>query len=57
MAVGTPLPRLGEARVLSRPLLYLGLHLKSHRDTYYERLQAIRTDGDWEAGSASSSRG
>lgn len=39
----------GEARVLSRPLLYLSLHLKSHRDTYYERLQAIRTDGDWES--------
>jgi cell filamentation protein, protein adenylyltransferase len=38
----------GEARVLSRPLLYLSLHLKSHRDIYYERLQAIRTDGDWE---------
>jgi Fic family protein len=39
----------GETRVLSRPLLYLSLHLKSHRDTYYERLQAIRTDGDWES--------
>jgi cell filamentation protein, protein adenylyltransferase len=38
----------GEARVLSRPLLYLSLHLKSHRDIYFERLQAIRTDGDWE---------
>ena len=38
----------GESRVLSRPLLYLSLHLKRHRDTYYERLQAIRTDGDWE---------
>jgi Fic family protein len=38
----------GEPRVLSRPLLYLSLHLKRHRDTYYERLQAIRTDGDWE---------
>jgi Fic family protein len=38
----------GEERVLSRPLLYLSLHLKRHRDTYYERLQAIRTDGDWE---------
>jgi Fic family protein len=34
--------------VLSRPLLYLSLHLKRHRDTYYERLQAIRTEGDWE---------
>jgi Fic family protein len=38
----------GEARVLSRPLLYLSLHLKRHRDVYYERLQAIRTGGDWE---------
>jgi Fic family protein len=38
----------GEDRVLSRPLLYLSLHLKRHRDTYYERLQAIRADGDWE---------
>jgi Fic family protein len=38
----------GEVRALSRPLLYLSLHLKSHRETYYERLQAIRTDGDWE---------
>ncbi|HEX6666272.1 MAG TPA: Fic family protein [Solirubrobacterales bacterium] len=38
----------GESRVLSRPLLYLSLHLKSHRDIYYERLQAVRTDGDWE---------
>jgi Fic family protein len=39
----------GEGRVLSRPLLYLSLHLKTHREVYYERLQAIRTDGDWEA--------
>ncbi len=38
----------GESRVLSRPLLYLSLHLKRHRDVYYERLQAIRTEGDWE---------
>jgi Fic family protein len=38
----------GEEPVLSRPLLYLSLHLKSHRDTYYERLQAVRTEGDWE---------
>jgi cell filamentation protein, protein adenylyltransferase len=38
----------GEERVLRRPLLYLSLHLKKHRETYYERLQAIRTDGDWE---------
>jgi Fic family protein len=38
----------GETPVLSRPLLYLSLHLKRHRDIYYECLQAIRTDGDWE---------
>jgi Fic family protein len=35
-------------RVLSRPLLYLSLYLKRNRDAYYERLQAIRTDGAWE---------
>lgn len=39
---------LPEERVLSRPLLYLSLYLKSHRDLYYEHLQRIRTDGDWE---------
>lgn len=38
----------GESRILSRPLLYLSLHLKRYRDIYYDRLQAIRTDGDWE---------
>jgi Fic family protein len=39
----------GQEPVLTRPLLYLSLYLKRHRDTYYERLQAIRTQGDWEA--------
>jgi Fic family protein len=38
----------GGERVLSRPLLYLSLHLKTHRDSYYDRLQAVRTGGDWE---------
>ncbi len=38
----------GESQVLSRPLLYLSLYLKHHRETYYERLQAIRAHGDWE---------
>lgn len=37
-----------EKRVLSRPLLYLSLYLKENRDEYYARLQAIRTDGEWE---------
>ena len=34
--------------VLSKPLLYLSLYLKRNRDTYYEYLQRIRTDGAWE---------
>lgn len=34
--------------VLRRPLLYLSDYLKRHRQTYYERLQAIRDGGDWE---------
>ncbi|MGH7725782.1 MAG: Fic family protein [Candidatus Eiseniibacteriota bacterium] len=34
--------------VLERPLLYLSLYLKVHRDEYYETLQRIRTEGDWE---------
>ncbi|MBI4601614.1 MAG: Fic family protein [Planctomycetes bacterium] len=33
--------------VLREPLLYLSLHLKRHRKEYYERLQRVRTDGDW----------
>ncbi|MGH7863193.1 MAG: Fic family protein, partial [Candidatus Dormibacteraceae bacterium] len=35
--------------VLRRPLLYLSLYFKQHRNEYYDRLQAIRTQGDWEA--------
>jgi Fic family protein len=34
--------------VLRQPLLYLSLYFKQHRDTYYDRLQAVRTDGAWE---------
>ncbi|MBM4033648.1 MAG: Fic family protein [Planctomycetes bacterium] len=34
--------------VLHRPLLYLSLYLKAHRQEYYDRLNAIRVDGDWE---------
>jgi Fic family protein len=34
--------------LLSRPLLYLSLFLKMHRQEYYRRLDAVRTDGDWE---------
>jgi len=34
--------------VLHRPLLYLSLYLKAHRQEYYDRLNAVRVDGDWE---------
>lgn len=33
---------------LSDPILYLSLHFKSHRQEYYDRLQRVRTHGDWE---------
>jgi Fic family protein len=39
---------LQEWKQLSEPLLYLSSFFKLHRPEYYERLSAIRTDGDWE---------
>ena len=38
----------GDDRVLSKPVLFLSLYLKRHRDEYYERLQRVRTHGEWE---------
>ena len=35
--------------VLREPLLYLSLYFKSHRDRYYELLNAVRIKGEWEA--------
>ena len=35
--------------LLREPLLYVSLHFKHHRQTYYELLNRVRTDGDWEA--------
>ena len=35
--------------VLQEPLLYLSLYFKTHRTSYYELLQRVRTEGDWEA--------
>jgi Fic family protein len=35
--------------ILSRPLLYLSLYFKRHRETYYRLLDRVRTEGDWEA--------
>ena len=34
--------------VLSEPLLYPSLYLKTNRSQYYELLQRVRTDGAWE---------
>jgi len=34
--------------VLRRPLLYLSSYLKHNREEYYNRLMAVRRDGDWE---------
>ena len=33
---------------MTRPLLYLSLFFKRHRQEYYRRLGAVRTEGDWE---------
>src|SRR5690606_19980144 len=39
---------LCERGVLSKPVLYLSHYFKQHRQTYYERLQAVRDQGDFE---------
>jgi Fic family protein len=40
---------LCHAGVLREPLLYLSLYLKQNRSAYYELLDRVRRDGDWEA--------
>jgi Fic family protein len=35
-------------KLLTKPLLYLSLFFKRHREDYYRRLNAVRIDGDWE---------
>ena len=39
---------LYENKVLQKPLLYLSLYFKIHRQTYYEHLTNVRINGDWE---------
>jgi Fic family protein len=39
---------LCQREILQKPLLYLSLYLKAHRAEYYDRLMAIRNDGNWE---------
>ncbi len=40
---------LCEQEILSRPLLYLSLFFKEHKDEYYELLTRVRLEGDWES--------
>lgn len=35
--------------VLNEPMLYLSAYLKAHQQEYYDRLQQVRTDGNYEA--------
>ncbi len=35
--------------ILTEPLLYLSLYFKNHRNEYYDFLQKVRIDGDWES--------
>lgn len=37
-----------ERGVLERPLLYLSVYLRARRAEYYDRLMAVRNNGDWE---------
>jgi Fic family protein len=39
---------LCHAGVLREPLLYLSLHFKQNRSAYYELLDRVRREGDWE---------
>jgi Fic family protein len=39
---------LCDAGVLREPLLYLSLYFKKNRTTYYELLDRVRRNGDWE---------
>ena len=40
---------LCKEKVLNTPILYLSLYLKENRSRYYDLLQAVRVNGDWEA--------
>ncbi len=39
---------LTERGILAQPLLYLSIFFKENRQEYYDRLQAVRDNGDWE---------
>ena len=40
--------QLCQSAVLREPLLYLSLYFKQHRTRYYDLLDRVRRDGDWE---------
>ncbi len=40
---------LTERGILHKPVLYLSHYFKQHRQAYYEHLQAVRDNGDWES--------
>jgi Fic family protein len=40
---------LCEQKVLKDPILYLSLYFKSHRQAYYDLLNSVRQNGDWES--------
>ncbi len=40
---------LHQGGLLAQPLLYLSLYFKQHRPLYYELLDKVRVQGDWEA--------
>ncbi len=40
---------LCSARVLQKPMLYLSLYFKTHRHSYFELLNNVYQNGDWEA--------
>lgn len=39
---------LSERGLLSQPLLYISIYLRANRLDYYDRLTAVRKNGDWE---------
>ena len=39
---------LCEQNILQRPLLYISYYFKKYRSEYYDRLQAVRDNGNWE---------
>ena len=39
---------LCEQNILQRPLLYISYYFKKYRSEYYDHLQAVRENGNWE---------